>query len=169
MAITKQKIKGIFRLEVLNLNSGWLFAKEIGRRDLIKLSFSEQPEDISQFKEELKISFKQKELSEWMGIFDKLEACVEPVLTFAETCEHPESIARGMVVDVPDGQGGVQKQIGCPIKTTVFKPKYSSIGPKPGTHSNEIIGNRVLEKIRLLCLVFFLIEQVERWKTLYKE
>ncbi len=45
--------------------------------------------------------FKQKNYDEWCATFSAADACVEPVLTFAETVLHPQLKAREMVVDVP--------------------------------------------------------------------
>jgi alpha-methylacyl-CoA racemase len=110
----------------------------IGRQDLYEISMSDQPEHIQLFKETLKNIFQTKTFDEWQQVFLDVEACAEPVLTFAESCEHPQFVERKMIVDVPDLNGGYQKQIACPIKTTVFKPEYKHIGLNPGESNKEV-------------------------------
>ncbi|MGG1677184.1 CaiB/BaiF CoA transferase family protein [Neobacillus sp. NRS-1170] len=116
-----------------------LLCEGIGRPDLIELSFSEKQEDIHAFKNEVKNAFLSKTFAEWQKVFAEIEACVEPVLTFAEACEHPQIEGRGMIVEVPRPNGGYQKQIACPIKSTVFKPEYKHIGVELGENNEEIL------------------------------
>jgi crotonobetainyl-CoA:carnitine CoA-transferase CaiB-like acyl-CoA transferase len=110
----------------------------IGRVDLIETSLSNNPEHIASFKETVKQEFLLKTFEEWQEIFADFEACAEPVLTFAEACEHPQLIARGIVVEVPKVDGGTQKQIACPIKTSVFTPNYKHVGLSPGDSNKEV-------------------------------
>ncbi|MFP7296320.1 CaiB/BaiF CoA transferase family protein [Neobacillus niacini] len=116
-----------------------LLCKGIGRADLIELSFSEKEEDIHAFKNEVKNAFLSKTFAQWQKVFAEIEACVEPVLTFAEACLHPQIVNRGMIVKVPRTNGGYQKQIACPIKTSVFKPDYKHPGVGLGEHNEEIV------------------------------
>jgi crotonobetainyl-CoA:carnitine CoA-transferase CaiB-like acyl-CoA transferase len=117
--------------------------KGIGREDLFELSMSNRPEHILSFKEAVREAFLSKTYEEWERIFSGLEACIEPVLSFEEACEHPQMVSRDMIVNVPQQGGGVQRQIGCPIKSSVFTPEYKHVGPNPGENNNE-----VLEKIK---------------------
>ncbi|PGL70232.1 CaiB/BaiF CoA-transferase family protein [Bacillus sp. AFS055030] len=116
-----------------------LLCEGIGRTDLLELSFSEKPDDIHAFKKEVQTAFLEKTFTQWQTIFGKIEACVEPVLTFAEACEHPQIAGRGMIVEVPKSNRGYQKQIACPIKSTVFKPEYKHIGVELGENNKEIL------------------------------
>lgn len=111
----------------------------IGQEDLFELSMSHDPVDMNKFKQALKEAFLSKTFEEWQEIFGKIEACVEPVLTFEEVCDHPHTVARGMIIDVPDLEGGYQKQIACPIKSSVFTPEYKHIGLQPGANNNDIL------------------------------
>ncbi|MCM3113747.1 CoA transferase [Neobacillus sp. MER 74] len=117
-----------------------LLCEGIERPDLIELSLSELQEDIQAFKQAVRTAFLSKTFAEWQTIFAKIEACVEPVLTFAEACEHPQIVSRGMIVEVPRPNGGYQKQVACPIKTSVFKPEYKHIGVGLGEHNKEIVN-----------------------------
>ncbi|MGG0174762.1 CaiB/BaiF CoA transferase family protein [Gottfriedia acidiceleris] len=116
-----------------------LLCEGIGREDLIQLSFSEVQDDIHTFKNEVKNAFRSKTFAEWQKVFGELEACVEPVHTFAESCKHPQIVNRGMIVKVPKQNGGYQKQVACPIKTSVFKPEYKHSGVELGVHNKETV------------------------------
>lgn len=111
----------------------------IGRADLIQLSFSQQPEHVAQFKDIVKEAFLTKTYDEWNEIFNNAEACVEPVLTFAESCEHPQLVAREMIVEVPTVDGGSEKQIASPIKTSLFKPVYKHTALSKGANNEEVL------------------------------
>ena len=112
----------------------------IGKPELYPLSLKQDRESGQAFKEEVKQAFLEKSFEEWKVIFADSEACVEPVYTFSEAAEHPQLKARGMVVEVPDGQGGTQRQIACPIKSSSFNPEYRHAGVRPGQNNEEVLG-----------------------------
>ena len=114
----------------------------IERPDLFEMSLSNDPEHVYMFKEIIRKAFLQKTFSEWQKVFTDIEACVEPVLSFGEACHHPQLVARGMIVDVPDANGGSQKQIACAIKSSVFQPNYKHIGLTPGESNEKVLGNK---------------------------
>lgn len=94
------------------------------------LSMSYKLEDDVLFKEAVREAFLSKTFAEWQTVLADIEACVEPVFTCAEACEHPQIVERGMLVEVANQNGGYQKQIACPIKSTVFTTAYKHAGAK---------------------------------------
>lgn len=112
----------------------------IGHEELYNMSLSNDPEHIQTFKEAVEKAFILRTFDEWQDIFNEFEACAEPVLSFAEACEHPQMVEREMIVNVSDANGNIQKQIGCPIKSSVFSPKYNHIGLNPGESNEVVIG-----------------------------
>lgn len=116
--------------------------KAIGREDLIEISMNNKPEHIAYFKEALSKAFLTKDFKEWQDIFLQYQACAEPVLTFAESCVHPQLVDRGMIVEVPTPSEGLQKQIGCPIKTSVFTLEYKHSGVNPGKSIQDEENNK---------------------------
>ena len=66
---------------------------------------------------------------------------MEPVLDFEEACQHPQIVARNLVVDVPKAEGTVQKQIGTAIKFQQVEPTYQFVGTTLGAHTEEILCN----------------------------
>ena len=106
---------------------------------LLEMSMSNHPTDKQTFKNAVSQAFLSKTYSEWQRIFSKIDACVEPVPTFSEACEHPQIQARGMIVEVPKENGGYQKQIASPIKFSGYQPVYKHIGSKVGANTTEVL------------------------------
>jgi crotonobetainyl-CoA:carnitine CoA-transferase CaiB-like acyl-CoA transferase len=84
-------------------------------------------------------AFKQKTYEQWQAIFINLDLCVEPVLNLKEASEHPQLIAREMIVNVPHSQIGTQKQLGCPIKFSRYQTQYQQAGGDIGADSEQIL------------------------------
>ena len=81
-----------------------------------------------------------KTLVQWREIFKDKEACVEPVLTFAEACEYQDAAEREMIVNVKTPTGGSQRQVGSAVKLSKSVPEYGTSGGSIGQHSAEILA-----------------------------
>lgn len=95
--------------------------------------------EIAAIKDELRVIFLEKTLEEWVTIFEPLDVCVEPVLNLEEATQHPQTDARGMVVEVPKPKGGVQEQIGFPVKFSKSRARYDHIGCEVGAHTHAVL------------------------------
>ena len=104
-------------------------------------------------KERLKAIFREKTFVQWQAIFAAADLCVEPVLSFDEACEHPQLIARDMVVEVPHPVTGTQQQIGCPIKFSAYQPDYKASGGKIGSHGQQVLEDLGLNQQDIDALV----------------
>ena len=113
------------------------FLKAIGRPDLVPEGIA--PKEIDRIKAEVREIFKSKTRDEWTKIFRDIDACVEPVLTFAEAMTSGHAQARQMVINVPVADGGTAKQIANPIKFSKTPQKYTSAGVPSGVHTKEIL------------------------------
>jgi len=113
------------------------FCNNIGRPDLIPGTVS--PPNLPEVKAQVRAIFKTKTRDEWVGIFREVDACVEPVLSLAESLDDPQVKAREMVVDVPIPDGGMVRQIAMPIKFSASAPEYKAIGAKAGLHNREVL------------------------------
>jgi alpha-methylacyl-CoA racemase len=128
-----------------------LLCEALQKPDLIRFAMSEKRADQHRFKEKIKAAFLEKDFDEWLKVFDdEFEGCVEPVLTFAEACEHPQLRARGMITTVPGLDGGAQKQIATPLKFSSAKPVYTHIGPELGSNTEEILLGQGYTKEQIL-------------------
>ncbi len=108
--------------------------------ELIDSTFNDSHYTQMRFKEAICDAFKTKTFDEWLLIFNEdFHGCVEPVLTFEEACEHPQILARDLLVDVPKADGTTQRQIGTAIKFDSVQPTYKFVGVKIGEHTDTIL------------------------------
>ena len=66
---------------------------------------------------------------------------VGPVHSLAEALAHPQTLARGMVVDIVDPQAGPTKAIGCPIHFSATPTRITRPAPALGQHTREILAD----------------------------
>jgi crotonobetainyl-CoA:carnitine CoA-transferase CaiB-like acyl-CoA transferase len=113
------------------------FCNAINRPDLI--SGGILPREISRIKKEIREIFLMKTRDEWVEIFSRTDACVEPVLSLAEAFCDTLTLERKMVVDVALPGGGSVKQIGTPIKFSETPAQYRHAGFSGAAHTREVL------------------------------
>lgn len=98
------------------------------------------PENVAEIKERVRQVIRTKSRREWEGIFEKVDACVEPVLSLTEALSDPHLQQRKMVVEVPlpDKSRSVG-QIGIPITFSKSVLEYRQTGVVPGTNTKEVM------------------------------
>jgi len=115
------------------------FCAAIERPDLITPGLRLDPEAQAWVKAEVRQAIAARSLAEWLTVFAPLDVCVEPVLSVPEMLEHPQTIARGLVVDVPKPEGGSQRQIGSPWRFSEGIAERRHSGTALGIHTEEIL------------------------------
>lgn len=115
------------------------FCMAIGKPELIPLGISKAPETVHQVKTAISSVIAQKSLADWNALFAEMDVCVEPVLTFAEACEHPQIRDRRMVIDVPMANGETQRQIACPVVFSATPVQYVLTGGHLGAESDLVL------------------------------
>jgi alpha-methylacyl-CoA racemase len=113
------------------------FCETIGRPDLIAGSVIHA--DPPRVKEEVRRVLKTKTRDEWMALFAKVDACVEPVLSLGEALNDEQVRARGMIVEVELPGGGTVRQPGHPIRYSATPPEYREAGVPAGIHTQEVL------------------------------
>ena len=115
------------------------FCTAIGLPDLI--SGGSSPENPVEVKEKIATALCQKTLAQWISIFQQVDACVEPVLTYDEVLASEETAARGMVVEVPmpDNPDVRVKQLATPIHFSESPNVYRSAGCPVGWNTLEVL------------------------------
>ncbi|SFM15765.1 CaiB/BaiF CoA transferase family protein [Marinobacter zhejiangensis] len=111
----------------------------IGKPELKSYGLSQNPEHQQTLKSAIAEAIASRPLNEWCNIFADQDACVEPVLTISEAAEHPQLKARGMVIEVPKGDGRTQRQIGHPIKFEKTGCESAYVGKVLGADNGEIL------------------------------
>ena len=77
--------------------------------------------------------------SEWIERFDAAGVPVGPVHSVGEALEHPQTLARGMVLDLEHPTAGHTKALGCPIHFSATPTKVSRPAPLLGEHTRELL------------------------------
>ncbi|WP_368985740.1 CaiB/BaiF CoA transferase family protein [Caldifermentibacillus hisashii] len=115
-----------------------VFCQKIGKPEWIAL-LNEQDEVQYKLKHDIQNVIYTKTLAEWMDIFDDAEACVSPVLNFAELVNHPQVQARKMFEAI-EQDGIAVKHIGIPIKLSRTPGKIRAAAPKLGEHTEYYLN-----------------------------
>jgi len=76
---------------------------------------------------------------DWIAAFDAAGVPVGPVHTVGEALNHPQTLARGMVLDLVHPQAGPTKALGCPIHFSETPTGISRPAPLLGEHTHEVL------------------------------
>jgi CoA:oxalate CoA-transferase len=89
---------------------------------------------------ELEVLFPTKLNAEWCKILEKAGLPYSPVNTIDKIIEHPQVIARNMIVETDDKSGGTIRVAGNPIKmSSIPEEKTRKAVPEIGEHNVEIL------------------------------
>jgi crotonobetainyl-CoA:carnitine CoA-transferase CaiB-like acyl-CoA transferase len=77
--------------------------------------------------------------AEWIAAFDAAGVPVGPVHTIGDALAHPQTIARGMVVDLVHPQAGATRALGCPIHFSKTQTRITRPAPLLGEHTREVL------------------------------
>lgn len=105
------------------------FCEIINREDLIERQEAPLAEQ-RHMQQEVQGIIKTKTLAEWTEIFEPIDACVSPILTFKEMEQNPQIQDREMIQTIEDEEQGTIKHIGIPIKLSKTPGKIRTLAPK---------------------------------------
>jgi crotonobetainyl-CoA:carnitine CoA-transferase CaiB-like acyl-CoA transferase len=114
------------------------FCQAVGRGDLTDKQSIEGAERL-RIIGEIQNLFRKKTQEEWVGFFEKVDACCEPILTFEQVFEHPQVLHRKMVMEVNHPVEGNIRQLGNPIKSSRFPFEVRTPSPGWGEHTVEVL------------------------------
>jgi alpha-methylacyl-CoA racemase len=80
--------------------------------------------------------FASRSRDEWVSVFEGTDACVAPVLSFAEVPAHPHIAARGTIINL----GGVSQAAPAP-RFSRTRPDRPTLPPKPGADTAEVLAD----------------------------
>ncbi len=75
----------------------------------------------------------------WQAAFDAAGVPAGPVHTVGEALSHPQTLARGMVVELDHPQAGPTRALGCPIHFSATPTQISRPAPLLGQHTRELL------------------------------
>ena len=91
--------------------------------------------------------------ADWQAAFDAAGVPAGPVHTIGEALSHPQTLARGMVVEVEHPQAGATRAIGCPIHFSASPDRNSTPAPLLGQHTREVLREFNLPEAEIDALV----------------
>jgi crotonobetainyl-CoA:carnitine CoA-transferase CaiB-like acyl-CoA transferase len=91
--------------------------------------------------------------AEWQAAFDAAGVPAGPVHTIGEALSHPQTLARGMVVEVEHPQAGTTHAVGCPIHFSASPDRSSTPAPLLGQHTREVLREFDLPEAEIDALV----------------
>ncbi|WP_426416819.1 CaiB/BaiF CoA transferase family protein [Aestuariirhabdus sp. LZHN29] len=113
----------------------------LGCEDLAGLGLSPDPGVQATIKQRLVETFAEQDFSYWCERFATLDACVEPVLSIEEASEHPQLVAREMVIEVPREDGSVQRQAASPLHFSRSESKPDHVGGALGRDGESVLAS----------------------------
>ena len=81
----------------------------------------------------------RKSRAEWLALMDAAGVPAGPVHSIGEALTHPQTLARGMVVDLDHPDAGPVKALGCPIHFSETAARVDRPAPRLGEHTREML------------------------------
>jgi crotonobetainyl-CoA:carnitine CoA-transferase CaiB-like acyl-CoA transferase len=116
-------------------------AKLLGDKDLQKPEYATQPgrwKDKDFIYQRVRAHMAGDTAENWLRKLTEARIPCAPVNDFAHALSDPQVLARQMVAEVPDGQGGFVKMPGNPVRLSDHEDSYGP-PPKVGQHTDEVL------------------------------
>ena len=78
-------------------------------------------QNVDAIKDEMEAVLKTNTTAHWIGVMDKAGVPCGPINNVAQAAEHPQTLARNMIVNVEDSVTGPMRVIGNPVKISGFE------------------------------------------------
>jgi crotonobetainyl-CoA:carnitine CoA-transferase CaiB-like acyl-CoA transferase len=127
-----------------NQKNWQLIAEAIGAPELVKdprfLNSAGRMSNLPALQDELSARFRTKSSAHWLKMLDEKGVPCGPVRDMLQALADPQTIARGMVVEVPHAKLGRVQTLGTPVKFSGTPGTIRSGAPVYGEHSREILS-----------------------------
>jgi crotonobetainyl-CoA:carnitine CoA-transferase CaiB-like acyl-CoA transferase len=77
--------------------------------------------------------------AEWLAVFDAAGVPAGPVHSLGEALTHPQTLARGMVVDLVHPEAGATRALGSPLHFSATPTRIDRPAPLLGEHTREVL------------------------------
>jgi crotonobetainyl-CoA:carnitine CoA-transferase CaiB-like acyl-CoA transferase len=127
-----------------NQKNWQLIAEAIGAPELVKdprfLNSAGRMSNLPALQDELSARFRTKSAAHWLKMLEEKGVPCGPVRDMLQALADPQTIARGMVVEVPHAKLGRVQTLGIPVKFSGTPGTIRSSAPVYGEHSREILS-----------------------------
>lgn len=90
--------------------------------------------------EQMSSILKTRNAEEWLTIFDQAGVPAGPVHSIEQALSHPQTVARGMIVEQEHPVAGTIRTIGMPVKLSATPAQYHRAAPQLGEDTIAILG-----------------------------
>ena len=97
--------------------------------------------------------FKRKRSSEWLAALGAAGVPAGPVLSIAAMLDHPQVLAREMIVETRHRNAGATRAIGCPMKFSDTPAQIRRPAPLFGEHTREVLTETGLDDAEIKALL----------------
>jgi len=101
---------------------------------------SERMQNRDVLTQEMSAILRTRPADEWLAAFDEAGVPAGPVHSIAEALSHPQTLARGMVVEQQHPQAGTIRTVGMPVKFSATPAQYHRAAPRLGEDTEAILG-----------------------------
>jgi crotonobetainyl-CoA:carnitine CoA-transferase CaiB-like acyl-CoA transferase len=119
------------------------FTEVVGLEDLTDLpQFATNPARVAHRDELLPLierALKARSAQEWTELLTEAGVPVGPIHTVPQALEHPQVLARDMVVDLPHASQGSVRALGSPLKLSGTPTTLRQASPALGQHTVEVL------------------------------
>ena len=95
--------------------------------------------NLDRLRETLAARLRTATTGEWLRRLEAANVPAGPVASIAEMLGHPQTVAREMVVEVPEGDG-TARTLGMPVKFSAAPARVERGAPRMGEHTREVLG-----------------------------
>jgi crotonobetainyl-CoA:carnitine CoA-transferase CaiB-like acyl-CoA transferase len=92
--------------------------------------------------EDLQSVLATRDAADWLAAFERAGVPAGPVHSIGEALSHPQTLARGMVVELEHPVAGTTQALGPPVKLSATPAEVTRHAPSLGEHTREVLLER---------------------------
>ncbi|VFR19452.1 CAIB/BAIF family protein [plant metagenome] len=96
---------------------------------------------------------KTRPAQDWLDAFDEAGVPAGPVHSVGEALSHPQTLARGMVVEQEHPVAGPVRTVGMPVKFSATPARYHRAAPRLGEDTTAILGEFGYDETKIAALM----------------